>query len=181
MVTASSFLREHLVPFFLVLFLLVDLVSLAFVIEQSEPINLYEFGDETLVGGGALSETEYIPKLSEIRGPAIDPRAVAIVVETTCTTLPVTLWVFLLIAYIALLIFNLAYDFGKSVKKGEHRFGWEIVLTVLALWAWSLWDTCGQMLWFPVAVIKYGLLTYVFYLYFFQYFLEKERRKFIPH
>lgn len=169
--TAQLF-RAFRLPIFLVLFVLVDLVSLALLVEQAQPINFETFGDETAVGGGRLSETAYIPKLSEIEGPKIDPQAASIVIETACTTLPVNLWVFLLFCYVALLVFNLFYGFRKSVLKDERRFVWEIFLTVLTLLAWSQWDTCGELLWFPIAVVKYGLLTYVCYLYFF----EKERR-----
>lgn len=168
MAEGPKIFREHLMPVFLVLFLLVDVVSLTFVIEQAEPINISEFGNEAISGGGGLSEAEYIPKLSAMREAAIDPEAASMVVETICPTLPIMLWLFLLIAYVALLIFNLGYDFQHSVHKGERRFVWEIILTVLVLWGWSIWDTCGQMLWFPIAVVKYGLLTYVFYLYFFE-------------
>jgi len=79
--------------------------------------------------------------------------------------LPVEIWIFLLATYLGILIFNLAYDFSRTRKP---RWVWESILTLLALGAWFVLDSPREALWFPLYVLKLGLITYVAYLVLFQ-------------
>jgi hypothetical protein len=117
-----------------------------------------------------------VPKISEIKGPRIDDGAATIVAEgvssaqtqtqtLACFSLPTGVWVFLLVAYIALLVFNLAYNFQNVTRV---QWVWELGLTLLTLLTWFLWDECRTSPWFPLAVLKMGVLIYALYLYFFE-------------
>jgi len=85
--------------------------------------------------------------------------------DLSCQNLPVEMWIFILLAFIFLLIFNLAYDFAKAKK---IQWGWEIILLLLTLWVWFVFDQCRTMIWFPLYTIKLGLIIYLAYLYFFE-------------
>ncbi|MFA6383465.1 MAG: hypothetical protein WCX17_03505 [Parcubacteria group bacterium] len=117
-----------------------------------------------------------VPKLSEVRGPSIDGEAAAVVSEeknaacpvasktAVCQTWPPEIWIFLLTAYLFLLIFNLGLTFGK---RSTIQWVWEAIITLLGLGTWFLWDQCRTSLWYPLFVITLGILIYLFYLYFF--------------
>lgn len=106
-----------------------------------------------------------MPRLTDIREPSIDATAAWTEVITTPTeTLPLRLWMFLLIAYVALLVFNLAFPFERTVRI-QWRF--EALLTALVLLAWYQWDTAEAYPWFPLAILQTGILVYAIYLYFF--------------
>jgi hypothetical protein len=106
--------------------------------------------------------------LSKDLAPRIDPEAATIVREVktgpVCATLPGELWILLLAAYIFLLFFNLFYDFEQSIK--IHWF-WESLYALLALIGWYAWDGCHQNIWFPLYVLKLGIIVYLVYLYLF--------------
>ncbi|PJA86738.1 MAG: hypothetical protein CO141_03155 [Candidatus Moranbacteria bacterium CG_4_9_14_3_um_filter_42_9] len=106
-------------------------------------------------------------KISDDFSPRIDSEAAIVVrdgdnIIPFCTTLPGELWIFLLAAYLFLLFFNLFYDFEKS--DSLHWF-WESLYTLLALWGWYIWDTCHQNIWFPLYILKLGVIIYLVYLY----------------
>lgn len=146
-----------------------------------------EFGKENLKGDFACCQNDKmvvrdslknfdkgnIPKISEIKGPRIDDEAAAVERvavcndgKETCSTLPTGIWLFLLVAYGALLIFNLAYNFKQAMK---IQWFWELLYTLLALAAWYAWDSCGAAnIWYPEFVLKTGIVIYGIYLYFFQ-------------
>ena len=42
---------------------------------------------------------------------------------------------------------------------------WELILTFSAVIVWYKFDSCRNNLWYPVFVIKYGIVIYVAYLY----------------
>ena len=114
-----------------------------------------------------------VPKLSEIKGPSIDGEGASVVrlensatcaLSAACATLPAGLWVFLLVAYLALLGFNLAYKFKES---RNIRWVWETIMTLLLIAGWFYFDQCRSHLWFPLYVMKLGIIIYLFYLYFF--------------
>jgi hypothetical protein len=125
------------------------------------------------------------PKLSEVRGPSIDREAAAVVREEngaicpiasktpTCQTWPSEIWIFLLVVYLFLLIFNLSLTFGK---RDTIQWVWEMVLTLLALGTWFRWDLCRTSLWYPLFVLALGILIYLFYLYFFNENLPRPAR-----
>jgi hypothetical protein len=124
-------------------------------------------------GDQVLSAT---PKISEIDGPSIGAEAATIerVAENrtaaqACFTLPTTDWLFLLLVYIGLLIFNFAYGFAGAARV---QWFWEALYTLLALAAWYVWDGCRSNVWFPLYVVKMWLFIFGFYLYFF----ERKRR-----
>lgn len=115
-----------------------------------------------------------VPKLSEIHGPQIDKEAAAIVkVEKTpaCSAFSAGAWVFLLCAYLFLLIFNLVYGYLKNL---QIQWFWEFLYTALAMGTWFYLDQCRTNLWFPLYVLKLGIIIYLFYLYFWH---EKIRGK----
>jgi hypothetical protein len=108
-------------------------------------------------------------RISDDFGPRIDSEAAMVEkvdgkIIPVCKTFPNELWILLLASYVFLLLFNLFYDFQHSQK--IHWF-WESLYTVLALWAWYAYDTCRLNLWFPLYVIKLGLIAYLIYLYIF--------------
>lgn len=108
-----------------------------------------------------------IPKLSDIKSPRIDDEAasvekIAVKDDKACTTLPDKIWIFLFLAYIILLIFNLSYNFNQAMK---IQWLWELILTFSAVIVWYKFDSCRNNLWYPVFVIKYGIVIYVAYLY----------------
>lgn len=83
----------------------------------------------------------------------------------SCQTLPVEVWIFLLLVFLGLLIFNLTYDFTRTKK---IRWGWESFYLLLTLLAWFKFDGCREVIWFPLYALKLGLLVYIAYLFFFQ-------------
>jgi hypothetical protein len=115
------------------------------------------------------------PKLSEMKGPKIDDEGISDARTVnrqnySCqkmgvnSALPVEAWIFLLAAYLFLLIFNLGITFGK---RKTIQWVWEAIITVLALLVWFWQDVCRANLWYPLFVISLGVLIYIFYLYFF--------------
>lgn len=118
--------------------------------------------------------TEPIVRLSQIDGPRIDSAAATIVIdedwhsEPVAPLLPGELWVFLLLVYVALLIFNFSSTFEKAVSP---QWFWEGLYTLLALGAWYGLDTAGLYPWFPFLVVKLGLIIFITYVYL----LEKKR------
>lgn len=133
--------------------------------------------DALFVSGGNVSETiNPLPKdrrISKDFSPRIDEEAAAIVREnkstSECVTLPAKIWIFILMAYLFLMLFNLFYDFEKS--NNIHWF-WEGFYTILTIFAWTNFDKCGVNLWFPLYVLKLGTVIYLAYLYL--YYKKKE-------
>lgn len=110
-----------------------------------------------------------IPRLSEIDGAAIDEGAVMAVAEDAslmpyrlCRTLPIGLWVFLLVSYALLLIFNFSYSFQTL---GRITWKPEAVYTALFLLGWYLWDSCHATWWFPWLILKMGILLFLIALF----------------
>lgn len=115
-----------------------------------------------------------VPKLSEIRGPQIDQEAAAVVKSEkrpACFTFPPGIWVFILCAYLFLLVFNLVYGY---LKNSEIQWFWEFLYTALAVGTWFYFDQCRANLWFPLYALKLGIIIYLFYLYLLN---EKRREK----
>ena len=118
---------------------------------------------------------EPILKLSQIDGPRISSVAVSAVAGrgALCRDiLSVGVWVFLLVAFVALLIFNLSYNFKGATKV---QWFWETILTLAFLGFWFLWDTCRTNLWFPLSLIQIGIVIFASYLYFFEKKLFREK------
>jgi len=145
-----------------------------------------EFGKENLKGDFAGCQNDKfvvrdslqnfdvknIPRISDIKGPRIDDQAASATrvavcdTEKVCQTLPTGIWMFLLFAYGALLIFNLTYKFKEATK---IQWYWELIYTILAIIAWYAWNSCGTInIWYPEFVLKIGIVIYGIYLYFFQ-------------
>lgn len=107
-----------------------------------------------------------ILKISEIRGPRIDDGAAMIVAGESaapaCQTLPLNLWVFLVVAYIALLVFNFSYTF-KDVERPQ--WFWETMYTLAFIAGWFVWDGCRENIWFPFAIVKFGLIIFAADIY----------------
>lgn len=141
-------------------------------------VNLFSIGLVlTLYAERIANFNEPIQKLSQIDGPRISSVAATTVAQggAFCRDiLPVTMWVFLLVAYIALLVFNLSSTFKKAIKV---QWLWETILTLAFLVGWVLWDTCRTNLWFPLSLIQIGVVIFALYLYFFEKKLSKEREE----
>jgi hypothetical protein len=77
-------------------------------------------------------------------------------------------WVFLLGAYLFLLVFNLSSNFKFNSTPGVDRIQWfwVSIFTFLAIFAWDKLDIPRTNAWFPKAVIEIGIIIYAFYLYF---------------
>ena len=110
-----------------------------------------------------------ISKISDIDGPRIDDGAAAVSrrmpnISLQCSNLSKGIWIFLMIAYAVLLVFNLAYGF-KNTNRLRWRAGF--ALTTAAILAWYILDQCRFDVWFPLNVLKVGIFIYAFYLYFF--------------
>lgn len=118
--------------------------------------------------------------------PRIDDEAASVVRESEkairnsrkstpiCATLPAEIWIFLLVAYLFILVFNLSYGFGKSKK---IRWFWEGLFTFLAIYAWYGYDGCRTFIWFPLYVMKLGIIIYLFYIYLMADKLKMEKKE----
>lgn len=152
---AKKFIREDTVMVLLGLFLVLSFLSLPFVAREEKALTEVS-NIETIFPGETL-------RLSDIREARIDDKA-ATVVANERASLPVKVWMFLLVAYVGLLIFNLAYGFREAT---HLQWGWEACLTLLFLGGWFYWDETGAMKWFPLSLLQMGVLIYALYLYFF--------------
>ena len=74
-------------------------------------------------------------------------------------------WLFLLTAYVFLLLFNLTFNFEKEQKV---QWFWEAVYTFLAIFVWDQLDFKREFEWYPGAIMQVGIVIYVFYFYFFR-------------
>ena len=72
-------------------------------------------------------------------------------------------WIFLLGAYVFLLIFNFSFDFQKA--KSPQWF-WEAVFTFLAIFTWDNLDVARANAWFPGTLVEMAVIIYLYYLYF---------------
>jgi len=152
-----------------------------------------EIDSQIKIISSQIADTPEDTSISGNLNPRIDSEAAMIerVIRSTpaCWTLPGELWIFLLVAYLFLLFFNLFYDFEKSheiypvrspsyleqnviptevgVTSNGVRWFWESLYTLLALWGWYVWDACHESIWFPLYVIKLGTIVYLVYLYLF--------------
>jgi hypothetical protein len=160
----SKNLKENMVVVFLVLLLVVEVSSLLLFV-PSEPKAGVIVRDSNQEHRG---ETPIL-KLSDIRGSRIDDEAAMIAVEESlqakvCFSLPVEVWVFLLGMFLVLLVFNLSYNFEYA----KHiQWGWELGLFFLTFLVWIIWDKCHAYIWFPLSVMKGGLIIYTLYLYLY--------------
>lgn len=131
--------------------------------------------------------SEPVLKISEIRGPRIDDQAAMVVVKesaedtvatqvavSACHTLPLDIWAFLLIAYAALLIFNFSYTFRRVTAP---QWFWETLYTALFIIGWYAWDGCRDYVWFPFAVVKFGLIVFALYAYLLEKKLSEKTEK----
>jgi RsiW-degrading membrane proteinase PrsW (M82 family) len=80
-------------------------------------------------------------------------------VMSLCTSLPNEVWLFLIGAYLALLIFN----FKEAYKQQKPIGGvFEIFLSGMFLILWASFDNCHSTYWFPLLLLKSGLIVYIF-------------------
>jgi len=152
----KEFCRRHLVVLILVALAAVEALSISFIISAKPDIFSSNQPAEERVA------PEPILKISEIQGPQIDDEAAMTILAPVCSTLPAGLWVFLLIAYAALLIFNFSYTFEQAIRP---QWFFELTLALLVLIAWYVWDECRTNIWFPFAIVKFGLIIFALYAY----------------
>ena len=87
-----------------------------------------------------------------------------------CISLPSVLWVALLFAYMVLLIGNFLYGVRHSL---HVQWFWEFIYTLCALYAWYVFDGCHMNIWYPLYVLKMGLIIFGIYFY---YMLKKQEK-----
>lgn len=167
----ALFAKRNSFLLLLVLFVSVDMFSYALLFSQNNQITKRKnfIPKYSLVN----FDVNNIPKISNIKSSRIDDRAASIEKRTYNnfeekksyhSYLPIKMWVFLFLVYVALLIFNLAYNFNYAVKP---QWFWELLYTLLAVTTWYLFDQCKENIWYPVFILKSGSLIYAVYLYFF--------------
>ena len=152
------FIRQNLLVSLLVLFLLIDILFAPFIFFQNEKENISDQSSRKVI------------RISEIDGPRIDIQAASVekkgdrVEKVSHSVLPPRIWMFLLMAYGALLIFNLTYNFILAVK---IQWFWELLYTLIALATWFILDRESINIWYPMFVLKTGISIYAIYVYFF--------------
>ncbi len=179
---AALFLKKHGVVVLIILFFVLEAVSMSSLFWRTQPADQGSVSERSTAVEQVVSPpvvSDRVLKISEIHGPRIDVEAAMTVVEVggavatvRCFTLPAGMWVFLLIVYVALLVFNLTYGFWQ-VSSGRPQWFWELLYTVLFIVGWYVWDGCQTNVWFPLSVIKMGVILYALYLYFFD---QKRKR-----
>jgi hypothetical protein len=172
---ASKLFKKYAIGIALLVFVSLFFTDALFLRPQLPVQNSVKTCSSSVVAG----EIGNIPKLSEISGPQIDSQAAsiscrqsAVQTATSCQTLPQGLWIFLLVSYLALLVFNLSYGFQGAAGV---RWGWEVLLTGTFIFGWVYFDRCGYDLWFPLYVVKLGVIVYLGYLYLFEKKLPTSR------
>lgn len=140
------------------LFLLLPLLAL-FVLEMGTLLAIPV--DQTISAQSTLSA------LIE-SGPAIDSEAVMVKsdgvvtqVVALCQSLPLDTWKLLVVLYVLLLIFNFReqYRLHGSITTWVFECG----LTFFFIIEWAIFDTCRTQNWFPLALIKIGLITFLLF------------------
>lgn len=163
--------KSHLVAVLLVALAITEVVSLAALVGtplRPDTVSYLEKEQGTIAPQTTL-------RISDIQGSRIDDEAAMVVVEepletapaaqagvSACFTLPAGIWVFLVAAYVALLIFNFSYTFRQA---REPQWFWEALYTFLAIVGWYSLDDCRAALWFPFAIVKSGLIIFAMYAY----------------
>jgi hypothetical protein len=147
MVNGMAWCKDNLIALLLVLLLVLEGSTALVSVRENVP---------TLIEQGTEME---IQKISQISDARIDTLGASVVVPTS---LPRVLWLFLLLAYIALLVFNFSYTFRTVTSP---QWFWESLYTVLTLGAWYVLDPFMVHLWFPLALVKSGLIVFILYLY----------------
>ena len=191
MQTSFIWLKEkgarHLVVIALVSLAAVEVISLLFT-AGIRPADIFRLPADT-AQKSAIEEP--LLKISEIRGPRIDDQAAMIVagkpaLVTTalaplCFTLPINIWMFLVLAYVALMVFNFSYTFQQATSETGERatrpqWFWETLYTLLFIVGWFVWDECRSHIWFPFTVVKFGLIMFALYVYLW----EKKQPVWVP-
>lgn len=160
------------------IYLIVVLFCLTFIVDGTfaspkgaEGKNLSQKDGEFIINGEEVIRiNNTLPSDSPFldSNPRINEEAAMINIEervSTLSTFPQEVWIFLLLAFVSLLIFNLAYDFEKAQK---IQWSWELGGLLLTLLIWFVFDKSRTNLWFPLYVIKLGLIIYLAYLYFLE-------------
>lgn len=109
---------------------------------------------------GMTSDTLRISDLqgeASLGGPAVmvAEQGGGLEMVSLCQNLPTRVYGFLLLAYVALLLFNFQISYRK---RGQVGGVFEVVLTGLFVLIWSSFDECREALWFPWVLVKAGLL-----------------------
>ncbi len=97
------------------------------------------------------------------KGEVVEEKGVNSRVEKIESIYTQNFWMLLFGAYLALLIFNLSFDFEK---REDLQWFWEAALTFLALYTWDNLDAFRSNSWFPGVVLESGIIIYAFYFYF---------------
>lgn len=165
---ASQVIRKYGLVISLSLVMLLSVVDIFFVSVSKPKIEQANLASEVRMCSSSEAEkVENITSISEISGPSVGNEAATSTCQTlkasNCGNIDSKVWVFLLISYIALLIFNLKYG---SISSRKIQWKWETIMTGIFIFGWFYFDKCAQNLWFPLYVTKIGLAIYTIYLYF---------------
>lgn len=102
------------------------------------------------------------------KGPAIDTEAIMVksIGDSTeavslCQSLPVGIWKLLIIVYVLLLVFNFREQYRTRGAVTTYIF--EACLTAFFLIEWLFFDACRTEIWFPLMLIKAGLILFLFF------------------
>ncbi|MEK9173805.1 MAG: hypothetical protein AAB845_00900 [Patescibacteria group bacterium] len=147
---ATTFSRKTIATFLLPLgaLLFLELVPLLNVSELTQP----------------SSKVAPVTTLSGQTGlGAIDEKAVMVVADgdiiraiPLCGSLPESAWIFLVCIYVLLMAFNLREQYRLYGDIRYWRF--EALITAFFLFEWLVFDTCREQAWFPLTLIKSGLI-----------------------
>lgn len=151
MVNGMAWCKDNLVALLLVLLLVLECGTAVLSVRENVP---------TMIEQG--TETE-IQKISQISDARIDAMGASVAVPTS---LPRVLWLFLLLAYVALLVFNFSYTFRTVTTP---QWFWESLYTVLTLGAWYVLDPFMMHLWFPLTLVQSGLIIFILYVYLLEH------------
>jgi hypothetical protein len=78
-----------------------------------------------------------------------------------CQSLPIEAWKLLVILYIFLLIFNFREQCRLTGTVNTYLF--ESGLTLFFIIGWMMFDTCRTNTWFPLMLVKLGLIIFLLF------------------
>jgi hypothetical protein len=112
---------------------------------------------------GSLSEM-----VASYEGGSIDDGAVMVVAESDvvraialCSSLPQNVWVLLLIIGVLLVLFNFREQYRTF--GGIVYWKFETFLVAFFLMEWWVFDGCREATWFPLALIKCVLISFLIF------------------
>lgn len=130
---------------------------------------LLELGAVLVIPGEPVTSPESTLSALVASGtPTIDSGAVMVESEGTltkavalCQSLPIDIWQLLLVLYILLLVLNFREQ--DRLHGSVTTWMFEGGLTLFFIIEWALFDTCRVQSWFPLALMKVGLIVFLLF------------------